>query len=136
MTREPCAPDVAVLGAGAAGLNAARILAHAGCSVVILEARERIGGRILTLSEPSLPCPVELGAEFIHGSAPHTFEWLRQAGLHAVDAAGNRVTVGDGGSRAPAAPFDDLVRLMARVDALAEPDLSVEDFLAREARDP
>ncbi|MGH8150546.1 MAG: flavin monoamine oxidase family protein, partial [Steroidobacteraceae bacterium] len=87
-------------------------------------------------SEPSSPFPVELGAEFIHGSAPRTFEWLRQAGLHAVDTAGNRVTVGDGGSRATAAPFDDLARLMARVDALAEPDLSVEDFLAREARDP
>lgn len=136
MTREPFAPEVAVLGAGAAGLSAARMLADAGCSVVILEARARIGGRILTLHEPGLPFPVELGAEFIHGSAPRTFELLREAGMHAVDTAGNRVTVGDGGSGAPATVFDDLARLMRRVDALTEPDLSVEDFLARAARDP
>lgn len=59
--------DVIVIGAGAAGLCAARTLTRAGVSVTILEARHRIGGRIHTLHDPLLPAPVELGAEFVHG---------------------------------------------------------------------
>ena len=60
--------DVAVLGAGVAGLAAARELRRRGLTVVVLEARDRIGGRILTVRDPRLPVPVELGAEFVHGA--------------------------------------------------------------------
>jgi len=59
--------DVIIIGAGAAGLSAAHGLSELNLNVVILEARDRIGGRIFTINEPSLPGPVELGAEFIHG---------------------------------------------------------------------
>lgn len=55
-----------VIGAGTAGLAAARDLHDMGQTVIVLEARERIGGRVLTdrtISET----PVEMGAEFIHG---------------------------------------------------------------------
>ena len=41
-------PDVIVVGAGIAGLSAALALTRAGLSVVILEARDRVGGRIFT----------------------------------------------------------------------------------------
>jgi len=44
-------PDVAIIGAGLSGLNAALILEEEGLDVIILEARNRVGGRILTLSE-------------------------------------------------------------------------------------
>jgi monoamine oxidase len=125
-----------VLGAGAAGLSAAAVLARSGCSVLILEARDRIGGRILTLAESSLPHPVQLGAEFIHGSAPATFEILREAGLNAVGTTGERVTAQDGAADRRESFFDDLSRLMQRVDALGDADLSVEDFLALQAGDP
>ena len=64
--------DVAVIGAGAAGLAAAAELSHRGCNVRVLEARDRIGGRILTRHEADLPVPLELGAEFVHGDAPLT----------------------------------------------------------------
>jgi len=40
--------DVLIIGAGAAGLAAARDLCVAGCNVIVLEARDRIGGRILS----------------------------------------------------------------------------------------
>ena len=65
-------PDVIVIGAGAAGLAAAAALMRRGHSVLVLEARDRIGGRIWTRIEPDLSVPLELGAEFIHGDAPET----------------------------------------------------------------
>ena len=71
--------DVAVIGAGAAGLAAARDLAGAGKRVCIVEARQRAGGRIHTLHVPDLPLPLELGAEFIHGEAQDTFSIVEDA---------------------------------------------------------
>jgi monoamine oxidase len=58
--------SVIVIGAGAAGLGAARDLSRAGAEVVVIEARDRIGGRVFTLTEPSAVA-IELGAEFVHG---------------------------------------------------------------------
>jgi monoamine oxidase len=57
--------DVLVLGAGIAGLAAARRLVDAGLRVIILEARNRIGGRMWT--DHSLGMPLDLGASWIHG---------------------------------------------------------------------
>jgi monoamine oxidase len=57
--------DVLVLGAGIAGLAAAHALAEAGLHVIILEARDRIGGRMWT--NHSLGMPLDLGASWIHG---------------------------------------------------------------------
>jgi protoporphyrinogen oxidase len=62
--------DVLIIGAGVAGLAAAYELSRAGVNVIVLEARDRIGGRIYTLHDESSPLPIELGAEFIHGRSP------------------------------------------------------------------
>jgi monoamine oxidase len=58
---------VAVIGAGAAGLAAARLLADSGFSVMVIEARDRIGGRIQTITDDTWPMPVELGPSFVVG---------------------------------------------------------------------
>ena len=60
--------DVLIIGAGVAGLTAAHELCTAGLHVTILEARDCIGGRILT--HHTKQYPVELGAEFVHGRPP------------------------------------------------------------------
>ena len=73
--------DVAILGAGAAGLAAARELSSAGLRVALVEARDRIGGRIYTLHPPELLYPIELGAEFIHGTPASTWDLLETSGL-------------------------------------------------------
>lgn len=57
--------DVIVVGAGVSGLAAARALAQGGRRVVVLEARDRIGGR--TWTNDALGVPVDLGASWIHG---------------------------------------------------------------------
>jgi monoamine oxidase len=128
--------DVIVLGAGAAGLSAAQVLSRHDRSVLLLEARERIGGRIHTLSDPALPLPVELGAEFIHGEAPALFELLQLAGISATDTAGTRWTLRGDHLIPRENLFDDVRALMQRVGLLKESDLSVADFLARYAGDP
>ncbi|HXJ22286.1 MAG TPA: FAD-dependent oxidoreductase [Polyangia bacterium] len=59
--------DVIVIGAGVSGLEAARRLLKGGLSVIVLEARPRIGGRIDTRRPAGWPGPIEAGAEFVHG---------------------------------------------------------------------
>jgi monoamine oxidase len=76
--------DVIVIGAGAAGLAATRTLQQAGGDVLALEARDRVGGRIVT-DFTFAPYPVELGAEFIHGQHVHTWELVRSAGLQTTE---------------------------------------------------
>jgi monoamine oxidase len=81
-------PDVIVIGAGAAGLAAAADLGRAGLSVIILEARERIGGRMFTLRDPVYQAPIELGAEFIHGLPPETWTLLQAEGVRITEVTG------------------------------------------------
>src|SRR5882672_6725323 len=85
MPRDRKRVDVLILGAGAAGLVAARDLSHAGLRVTVIEARPRVGGRILTLHDPRSPVPLELGAEFIHGASAETLPLAQAAGLAVVE---------------------------------------------------
>jgi monoamine oxidase len=72
---------IIIIGGGAAGLMAASKLAKAGKSVVLLEARERLGGRIFTIDNELHFSYAELGAEFIHGDLPVTLGLLNEAGI-------------------------------------------------------
>jgi monoamine oxidase len=120
--------DVAIIGAGAAGLAAAAAVSEAGRSGIVLEARDRIGGRIWTHSEPSLPVPIELGAEFIHGEPPETFELLRKGGGYPLMSADDHWTYHEGGLCRREAFFDEARKLMSRVERYKN-DMSVADFL-------
>src|SRR5690242_19769573 len=77
--------DILIIGAGAAGLAAARELSSANFNVIVLEARDRIGGRIHTHSDSQLAAPIELGAEFVHGKAPDTIEIAERAGVKLLE---------------------------------------------------
>jgi monoamine oxidase len=82
--------DVLVIGAGVAGLAAAAALAAGGRSVLLLEARDRLGGRVWTRHEPGVAAPIELGAEFVHGYAERNVAWLARAGKSALETEGSR----------------------------------------------
>jgi len=123
--------DVAIIGAGAAGLAAARALHEQDISVVVLEARERIGGRVLTHRDSATPVPIELGAEFIHGAAPELDEIIRSGALAAVDISGRRWQ-SFGERLRPADDFwERLDRVMKRLDEKRTPDRSFAEFLAK-----
>ena len=118
-----------MIGAGAAGLAAAGALGEAGARVVLLEARGRIGGRILTRRREGWPVPIELGAEFVHGRPPEVFRTVDEAGLlmdrlpdtHAWVLRGRIDERGDF--------FDRMSRITSRMRRRG-PDRSVAEFLA------
>jgi len=80
---------VLVIGAGMAGLTAARRLAEAGRQVLVLEARDRVGGRIHTLRDKGKV--LELGAEFIHGKPEELWDLIREAGIETYKLDGQQV---------------------------------------------
>ncbi|MBW8858051.1 MAG: FAD-dependent oxidoreductase, partial [Bradyrhizobium sp.] len=93
---KPNAQHIVVIGAGAAGLMAARELARAGRRVTLLEARDRCGGRIYPLPDAEFGYAAEGGAEFVHGEAPVTHGLLREAGLKLLPIQGTPRTIEDG----------------------------------------
>ena len=72
--------DVVIVGAGAAGLAAALEMQSSGRSFIVLEARDRIGGRAFTDRDTFLPTPVDLGATWIHSYGPRNplYQYYRQ----------------------------------------------------------
>lgn len=122
--------DVIVLGAGAAGLACAAALDAAGLHVTVLEARGRVGGRVLTVRPGGAPLPVELGAEFVHGAPREILSLAAAAGLHPVSVAERSWVAGERGLR-PARHYDaDIGQVLGALDAGREPDRSIADFLA------
>ncbi len=122
--------DAIVIGAGAAGLAAARSLRARSLRVILIEARDRIGGRMYPHATGLSAMPAELGAEFIHGPAPTTLRVLAEAGTAAVDAGGESWTYRDGGLERDddAAAFSG--EIFAGSYGLAH-DESVDRFLQR-----
>jgi monoamine oxidase len=122
--------DVIIVGAGVSGLAAARALREHGVRVEVLEARDRIGGRIFTHRDPRASAPIELGAEFVHGSAPEVMSIVRDAGLLAVDVCGQRWER-RGKRLIPTRDFwRRLESVMGRMSASRDPDRSFHEFLA------
>ena len=129
MARSQVQADVLVIGAGAAGLAASAELARAGRNVLLVEARDRVGGRCHTRRLPGVPVPVELGAEFIHGRPEATMFLLKQAGIAAVDSTRTQL-VAFNGKLEPVNIFTQAQRVAKK--QVKGRDTSFRAFLARQ----
>ncbi|MDN3581299.1 flavin monoamine oxidase family protein [Mucilaginibacter flavus] len=123
--------DILILGAGAAGLMAARTLAKAGKKVIVIEARDRIGGRIHTVKHGPSQQTMELGAEFIHGDLPVTQCLLEEAGIAYPHASANMYKYENGEFTTDGPLVEHWDELIEKLNAL-EQDITIDQFLQRE----
>src|SRR5258708_1466056 len=119
-------PDVIVIGAGIAGLTVARDLCAAGARVTVVEARDRVGGRIHT--DQSLGYPVELGAEFIHGRPREIFDLVEKFGLPVVEVEGAFCEYRDGKWMQAGEFWEQIESLFSKIPTDG-PDQSFLEFL-------
>ena len=111
--------DVIVIGAGVAGLAAARRLAAAGLRVTVLEASDRVGGRIRSIRQHGLV--LELGAEFVHGRPAELWALIEEAGLATYERTGEFLPAHD----------DEESDTLEGLESFAGPDCSFAEYVAR-----
>ncbi len=145
--------DVIILGAGAAGLAAARRLTQRGRSVALIEARERIGGRLLTMRPAGVAIPIEMGATFVHGRPPETVELARAAGVTLYELSGQTLMRVDGqwlgddedgvdgeedesGEEGDETEEEEDNPILAAIARWQGPDLTLDDFIATQGSGP
>ena len=121
--------DVIVIGAGVAGLAAANALLEHGLGVLVLEARDREGGRILTRHAPHAGVPIELGAEFIHGVATPIRTLAERYEVRTIDISGQWFEHSSRGLRVSRDYSTRLGRVLGRLDAHRSPDRSFADAM-------
>lgn len=119
--------DTIIIGAGAAGLAAGRELNRQGRRILIIEARDRIGGRIFTRREAGFQTPIELGAEFVHGRPRATSELIEKAGLSVEESSDVRLFSDNGKLK----PLNDFWSLVQSVNSQINPneDITYQEFL-------
>lgn len=120
--------EIVIIGAGAAGLFAARTLSAAGHKVTVLEANDRIGGRMHTIQPAGFLQPIEEGAEFIHGKLPLTIELLKEAGIEYQAVAGRMIQVKNGQWSEQEEFVAGWDELMDRMEDLQK-DMALNNFL-------
>lgn len=120
--------DALIIGGGIAGLTAARHLTEAGLRVTLLEARDRLGGRIYTHSTGEFP--VELGAEFVHGRPEEILGFAAEGATPIVPVQGHFRRKINGKWTEAGDLMEKIDKLFAKLPA-KEPDESFQYYLDR-----
>jgi monoamine oxidase len=120
--------DILVIGAGASGLIAAKELSAKGKKVIILEARNRAGGRIDTISTKHFSHPAEAGAEFIHGDLELTLKLLKENNIQYSKVEGSMLRKNEGKWQDTDEEIVGWGEMVEKMNALKE-DMTLSDFL-------
>jgi monoamine oxidase len=126
--------SIIIIGAGVAGLSTANDLLKRGKTVTILEACDRLGGRIHTIRNSSFRNPVEKGVEFIHGNLPLTVHLLKAAGIEYTPVSGAMVSVVNGEWKTQEDFAIDWGEIMRKMNTLRS-DITLDEFLERDFND-
>ncbi len=116
-----------------AGLSAARTLHRAGIQVTLLEARDRVGGRIHTIHHGDEV--IELGAEFIHGRPPDLWRLIKEANLDTYKLGGDDLCH-ENGELKKCDEQDETVGFLDRLLAWKGPDIPFADYPPLQALPP
>lgn len=120
--------DVIIIGAGAAGLAAAYELSLVDKKVIVLEGRDRIGGRIQTLHTNEFENIIETGAEFIHGDLPLTKSLLKKAGIEHLTIGGKMYRVYKSELEKTSEFIEGWDEVMSKLESLQH-DTTIAEFL-------
>ena len=119
--------ETVIVGAGVAGLAAGRELSRSGLRPVLLEARDRPGGRVLTVRDPHTAVPIELGAEFVHGVHPDLWKLLREMRVPVIELGGEHWTRDSDGFHPANSGWDEMDRVF---EAMSQaPEQSFAEFI-------
>lgn len=122
--------DVIVLGAGLAGLSAARELSK-NLRVIVLDARDEVGGRVRSVGSPAYSVPMELGPEFVHGHVDAVFDLLPAAGLIAYDIPDRHVDPHNADASEEDPAWEEAYRFLESLDRVGQQEMSFAEFLRR-----
>jgi monoamine oxidase len=126
--------DVIVIGAGASGLAAAREMAARGRDYLVLEARDRLGGRVHSVEEAGDPNPIELGAEFIHGVPHEILKLMGEFHLPFYDVKDEHLVLRKDRLVSDPRFFPRLENVMKKLKPGRRADRTVQEFLAGQSR--
>jgi monoamine oxidase len=121
--------DVIIVGAGASGLSCAHKLLKSEKDFLVIEARPRIGGRVFSHVEQDSNVPIELGAEFLHGTPRRTFDFFKSFEVPFYDVLDSHLMFKNSRLQKFENFWEKLSRIMKKIPRHTRKDRSVYDFI-------